>query len=140
MAAYVKFHAYAADLHHAVHNFSSHTFKVFLSNDTPDVANDAIKTDITEIAYGNGYAAPLTLSLSSEGQTGGVYRAIFTDPAQVVATGGAVAGFRYAIIFNDSATNDPLLGYYDYGSTLTLLEGQTFDLDLNNVSGLFSYS
>ena len=42
---------------------------------------------------------------------------------------GAVGPFRYVAIYNDTAANDELICWYDYGSAVTLASGDTFTLD-----------
>ena len=51
-----------------------------------------------------------------------------------------MAPFRYVIVYNDSpdsseldhSISDPIVGYYDYGSSLTLNDGDTFTIDIGN--------
>jgi hypothetical protein len=47
-----------------------------------------------------------------------------------------VGPFRYIYIFNDTVTADPLIGYYDYGTSLTLNNGDTFTLDFSATNGV----
>ena len=49
----------------------------------------------------------------------------------VLTASGAVATFRYVVIYNNTPTSpaDPLLAFYDYGSDLTLASGETLTLD-----------
>ena len=54
----------------------------------------------------------------------------------LTASGGAVAAFRYIIIYNDTPTSpaDPLLCYYDFGSSLALADGETLTIDFTTSS------
>ena len=134
MANYTKFQQFVEDLAHGVHNFDSDTIKVALSSagNAPSASDDAVLTDITTIA------APavdsVTLTKSSSGQTSGTYKYIPNDLTMTAS--GSVGPFRYVIIYNDTAANDPLICYFDYGSEVTLASGDTFKLDFG--SELFS--
>ena len=127
MANYTKFQQFVEDLAHGVHNFDSDTIKVALSSagNAPSASDDAVLTDITTIA------APavnsVTLTKSSSGQTSGTYKYIPNDLTMTAS--GSVGPFRYVIIYNDTAANDPLICYFDYGSEVTLATGDTFKLD-----------
>jgi len=71
--------------------------------------------------------------------SGGTYSAVFDD-ITLTTSGGSTGPFRYVYIYNDSATNDELVGYYDYGTSVTLLDGEGLTLDLDNVNGLIQAS
>ena len=45
------------------------------------------------------------------------------------ASGGSVGPFRYVVIYNDTPAGDPLVAYYDYSSSITLLDGETLTVD-----------
>ena len=83
----------------------------------------------TEISYTN--LSDRTLANVTSTQTGGTYK-LSADDKVLTASGGSVAAFRYVIIYNDSPTSpaDPIVGYYDYGSALTLNDGDTFTIDI----------
>ena len=89
--------------------------------------------DLTEIAYTNLSAR--TLTIASSGQTTGTYKLVLDD-LTLTAGGGAVASFRYITIYNDTAANKELIGFYDYGSTVTLADGDQFVLDFDGTNGV----
>jgi hypothetical protein len=39
------------------------------------------------------------------------------------------------VIYNDTASNDELIGWYDYGSDVTLASGETFTVDFDGSAG-----
>lgn len=123
------FDDYKLALGSATHDYSSHTLKVALTNSAPTAATDTQLSDITEISAGNGYSAGgPALTTSSYTQSSGVATVAITDVV-ITASGGSIGPFRYAVIYNDTATGDPLIGYYDYGSSLTLADGETLTVD-----------
>jgi hypothetical protein len=127
MATYTKFQCFVEDLAHGVHNFDSNTLKVAFSNasNAPSASLDVKLADITTIA------APAvdttTLTVSSSSQTSGTYKLVVADLTMTAS--GAVGPFQYVIIYNDTAANDPLICYFDYGSEVTLAKDDTFKLD-----------
>ncbi len=138
MAAYNKFNAFVENIAEGVHNFQSHTLKVMLTNSAPSASN-TVKTNITEISAGNGYTAGgATVTTSSSSQTSGTYRLVCADV--VFTATGSVGPFRYAVLYNDTPTSpaDPLVGWWDYGSALTLANGETFTVDFDGTNGVFS--
>lgn len=140
MATFTKFNAFVEHLAEGVHNFESHQLMVALSNDLPDAATDAILTDLTsQISYTNlSGATPRNLVKSTSSQSAGTYRLIIND-LTLTAT-GAVGPFRYVIVYNDTPTSPakPLIGWYDYGSSLTLQNGETLTLDFDPTNGILS--
>ena len=127
MAAYNKFQCFVEDLAEKKHNLASDTLKVALSSaaNAPSASADAVLADITTIA------APAvdttTLTVSSSSQTSGTYKLVVADLTMTAS--GAVGPFRYVIIYNDTAANDELICFFDYGSEVTLASGDTFKLD-----------
>jgi hypothetical protein len=118
-------------------NAGSDTWKIALSNRTPVVASDATLSDAVEISAGNGYTAGgNTASVSSSSQTGGTYKLVLNSPSTWTATGGSIGPFEYAILYD--ATTDNLIGYWDYGSAVTLSTGESFSVVLDGTSGVFT--
>ena len=132
MATAQIFNSFKEAVNEKVHNLGSDTLKFMLTNTAPSLAN-TIKTDITEIAAGNGYTAGGTaVTVSSSAQTGGTYTLVLAA-CTFTAAGGSIGPFRYVVLYNDTATNDELIGFVDYGAAYTLPDGQPFTL----VAGTF---
>lgn len=132
MADLIFFDAYHADVHNGVHNFGSDVLRIALT-DTAPVSTDSDMTDITEIANGNGYTTGGTaLANVTSTQTNGVY-SLAADDVVFTASGGAIAQFRYVVLYNDDAS-DSLIGYWDNEAEVNLLDTETFTIAL--VSGM----
>jgi hypothetical protein len=139
MATFNKFNAFVEHLAEGVHNLQSHTLKVMLTNAAP-VASNSVRADLTEIAAGNGYTAGGTAaSVTSSAQTSGTYKLVLGDVV-ITASGGSIGPFRYAVLYNDTPTSpaDPLICWWDYGSALTLANGETFNWDANPTTGVLT--
>lgn len=131
MASFNKFNAFVADVANGKHNLGSNQLKVAMSNTLPTAAN-AVLADITEISYTNISTRNITLTSST--QTAGLYKLIIAD--LVLTASGAVGPFRYLVIYNSTTSGGPLIGWYDYGSSISLANSDTFTLDFDNVNGL----
>ena len=134
MATFNKFDSFVEALAEKVHNLGADTLKVMLTNSAPSASN-TVKANITEISAGNGYTAGGTqATISSSAQTSGTYKLFLADV--VFTASGAVGPFRYAVLYNDTATNDELIAYADYGSSISLVNpGETFTVDFDAVNG-----
>ena len=130
MATYNKFQCFVEDLAEGKHNLASDTLKVAFSNasNAPPASLDVKLADITTIAATN--LGDLSLSVSSSSQTSGTYKLVLAD--KTMTASGAVGPFQYVIIYNDTAANDELICWYDYGSEVTLASGDTFKLDFGD--------
>lgn len=138
MAAFNKFNSFVEALAEKVHNLGSDTLKVMLTNTAP-VATNSVKADLTEISAGNGYTAGgNTASVTSSAQTSGTYKLVLGDPATWTASGGSIGPFRYAALYNDTATNKELIGWWDYGSSITLAAGESFAVDFDPTTGVLT--
>ena len=138
MAAFNKFNSFVEALAEKKHDLGADTLKVLLTNTAP-VATNAVKADLTEISSGNGYTAGgNTASVTSSAQTSGTYKLVLGDPASWTAAGGSIGPFRYAVLYNDSATSDELIGWWDYGSSITLASGESFAVDFDPTTGVLT--
>jgi hypothetical protein len=128
MAIFNRFNIFSEDLAEKIHNLDADTLRVFLSNDTPSASADAVKADIAEISTGSGYAGPVDTQ-NATSRTGLVTSVTGVDI--VITASGPVGPFRHVVLYNDTpaAPADPLIGWWDYGSAITLASGETFTID-----------
>lgn len=134
-----KFHDFVEQLGKGVHNFSSHTFKVALTNTAPSTANTVL-ADITQVSATGGYSSGgYTLDSVSWSETSGTAKLTIADEV-ITASGGAVGPFRYVVLYNDTATSpaDALIGWYDYGSSITLADGESLTIDFDGSNGVLT--
>lgn len=141
MASFNKFNQFVEDLGQKVHNLATgaDTLKILLTNTAP-VAGNSVKGDLTEISPGNGYSAGGTAVGSTDyQQTSGTGKLTGNDVV-FTASGGSIGPFRYAVLYNDTPTSpaDPLIGWWDYGSAVTLNAGETFTVDLDQSAGILT--
>jgi hypothetical protein len=135
MAAFNKFNSFAAAMPNKIHNLSSDVIKVALTaTANAPVATNTQLSNLTEIAYTNLSARTVTVTSST--QSSGTYKFICAD--LVLTASGTVATFQYVVLYNDTATNKELIGWYDYGSAVTMLNTETFTIDFDNTNGVFS--
>ncbi len=132
MANFTKFQPFVEALAEKKHNLGSDQIVVALCNaaNAPDVT-DAVLTDITTVAYTN--LSSRNVTTASSAQSSGTYKLTLTD--LVLTASGTVAGFRYVVLYNDTATNDDLIGFYDYTSDLVLLNGETLTVNFDDSGG-----
>lgn len=135
MAAGTKFHQFTEDLGNKVHDLvgTNDTLKVYLSNATPNAATHAVKADIAEIAGGNGYTAGGHDTQNDGSETSGTLTVTAVD-ITITASGGSIGPFRWAVLYNDTPTSpaDPLISYWDYGTSITLQAGESFVIDFGS--------
>ena len=136
MAAFNKYQKGVEALVEGI-NAGSDVWKVALSNRTPVVAADTDLASAVEISAGNGYTAGGNEAATvSSTQSSGTYKLVLTSPDTWTASGGSIGPFQYAILYD--STTDNLIGYWDYGSAVTLSEGESFSVVLDGTSGVFT--
>lgn len=127
-------------------DLASDQFVVALSNtapgseSTPPTGDGAgVLANVTQATYTNCSTRNITTTSSS--QASGTYKLILQD-LTLTASGGTVGPFRYIYIYDDTVTSpaDPLVCYYDYGSSITLADGETLSIDFDGTNGLFNIS
>jgi hypothetical protein len=137
MATFNKFNSFVEALAEKTHNLGSDTLKVALTNSAPSATNTVL-ADITQISGGNGYTTGGTQATqSSSAQTSGTYKLVLND-VTFTASGGSIGPFRYVVLYNDTAASDELIGYYDYGTNLTVTSGNSFVVDFDATNGVLT--
>ncbi len=133
-SSFFKFNSFTEAIAEKVHNLGSDTLEVALTNTAP-VNTNTVLGNISQISYTNLSSRTLTVSGSS--QTGGVYKLTIADKT-LTSTGGSTGPFRYVVLFNQTATNDELIGWYDYGSSITLGDGEALLLNFDDANGVLT--
>jgi len=135
MATFNKFNALVADIDNKVHNLGSDQLTVALTaSANAPVATNAVLADLTQISYTNLSSRNITTTSST--QSSGTYKLILQN--LVLTASGAVAAFRYVVVYNSTAAGGPLICWFDFGSSLTLASGETFTINFDQTNGLFS--
>ncbi len=129
MAAFNKFNDFVEQLGLAAHNLNTNTLNIYLSNTVPSASADAVKTDLAEITNQNGYTAPVDTQNTWAESSG---TATLTGTAITITATGAVGPFQYVVLYNDTNASDALIGWWDYGSAISLANGETFTWKPNN--------
>ncbi len=140
MAAYQKFNQFVQDLATKVHNLDTDTLKIMLVSSPAPVATNAVKANLTEITAQNGYpAGGLPAVFSSGAQTSGTFKLVLAD-VTFTGSGGPFGPFQYAVLYNDTPTSPakPLIAFWDYGTPITITNGNSFTVDLDQVGGVFT--
>jgi hypothetical protein len=132
VAAFNKHNDFVDQLGQGKHVFGTHVYKCLLTNTAPTAAN-AVKADLTELGGGNGYTAGGADAQATWAEASGTGTLTGTKIVWTAA-GGTIGPFRYVELYNDTQTSpaDPLVGWWDYGSALTLQIGETFSVKFNN--------
>lgn len=134
MASFNKFEIFAEDLALGVHDLAAagDTVEIYLTNAAPSASADAVKTDLAEISTGNGYTGAEDTANDISNSSGTV--SVTGVDVTITASGGTVGPFQYAVLFNEttSGKTDPLIGWWDYGSAVTLADGESFTIDFGS--------
>lgn len=138
-SAYVKYENFVQDLAGKVHDLfgtagsTADTCKVMLSNAAPNVATNTVRADSSELGAGNGYTSGGSSVANAGTRASGTVTVNGTN-VTFTASGGTIGPFRYIILYNDTPTSpaDPLVAYWDYGSAITLANGESFTIQFNS--------
>ena len=132
--ALTKYDSFNAAAYNKVHDLANDTLKYVFSNTTPNDATHTDLGDVTAITMTNLNDGEVNVTSST--QSGGDYKLILED--KLFTATGAVPQFQYVILYNDTATNKELIGYYDYGSAVDMLDTNTFNIDNDPSAGVFT--
>ena len=131
MATFNKFNTFVGDVAHKLHDMNTGTtdvYKVYLTNTTP-VASNTVYNTPADLATANGYTATgTTIGTITGAQASGTFSfSGGTNPAWT-ASGGSIGPFEWAVLYN--STSGKLIGWWDYGTAITLTNGNTFTVTL----------
>lgn len=142
MATFTKINGFVEHLAEKVHNLASDELMIAFTNSDPTAALNAstaaaVLATVSEVSY--TFASTRVVAQSSSAQTTGTYKLILDD-LTVTASGGAIGPFRYVVLYNNTPTSpaDPVIGVYDYGSSITVADGETFKFDASAVNGVLT--
>jgi hypothetical protein len=141
MATFNKFNSFVEYLAEKVFDLENDALKIVLT-DTEPLAANTVYADLTEIADGNGYTAGgVTATVVSSGQTDGTYKLVLDD-LTITAASGPVGPFRYFVLVDTTPTSpaSPLIGWWDYGSSITLADGESITVDFSATDGVLQIS
>lgn len=130
-SSFTFFHSFKEKIPEKVFNLGSDSLVLALSNTGPTASSNSVLADITQISYTNCSSRAVTITSSS--QSGGTYTLDLAD-LTLTASGGSVAAFRYLVLYDDTAASDDLIGYWDYGSSLTLADGESLAISLGSAT------
>lgn len=145
MASFNKLNSVAALPWNGGCNLAADSLKVMLTNTAPIATNQAY-ADVSggEVTTANGYVAGgAAVTTTSSTQTSGLWKYIGSCASPTWSATGAVGPFRYVIIYDSTPAtpiNKPLLGWWDYGASITMQNGDTFTVQLDPVNGVLQMS
>ncbi len=138
MPTFTKFDCFTQDVGRGVHNLNSDTINCMLTNVAPNGSTDTVTADISEISSAGGYSAGgVSLTTTSYAQSSGV-SFFLCDDITFTAVAGTFGPFRYAVVYNLTASGGPLIGYIDHGSGISITNPDSYIIQVDPVLGLFT--
>ena len=137
MATFSKFDQFVEDLAIGVHDLATHQLTIALTNAAnAPIASNSVLANLTPVSYAN--LSTLAMTTTSCTQTAGLLKLLIVD--HVLTASGAVAPFKYIVLYNDGTTVkvNPLIGFYSYGSDLTLATGETLTINFDGSGGVLT--
>jgi hypothetical protein len=141
MASFNKFNCFVGDVAHALHDMKTGTaqvYKVYLSNTAP-VATNTVYNTPADLSAANGYASGgVSIGALTGAQSLGVFKLTAGSQPSWTAAGGSIGPFQYAVLYNSTSGTQPLIGWWDYGTPITLTNGNTFTVATDLTNGILT--
>jgi hypothetical protein len=136
--ALTKVNKFVLNLGKKVFDLSGDQIKVALTNTEPTASTCNQYSDLSSPIAGTNLvgATPFNVTTTSYLQTTGTAKLILAD--LTLTASGAVGPFQYVVLYSDSATNKEVIGYYNYGSAVTMAAGDTFVIDFDGTNGVLT--
>ena len=131
--AFTKINSFVENLAEKKIDLSGAALTVALTNTAHEAAWDEL-ADLTQISYDN--LSSRVCTVTSSAQTSGTYKLVLED--LTLTASGEVGPFRYVYLYDDDSTGDKLIGYYDYGSAVTLQASESFTLNFDGTNGVLT--
>lgn len=136
-----KFNSFVEAVAEKVHNLGADALTVaFCAAANAPIASNTVLANLTQVSYTNVVTTPnasRVIGVTTSSQTSGTYKLVLPDMT-ITATGGNIAAFRYVVVYNDTATNDELIAWLDYGSDVTIATGETLLVNFDDSGGVFT--
>lgn len=133
MAAANKFQNFVEAIGKGYHNLDNGSnLRVLLTNSVP-LATNTVRADLIELTTGNGYTQDSHTVASTDYEQVSGTATLTGSNVVFTASGGSIGPFRYVVLYDTSSTTltDALILWWDYGSAITLLTGETFTVDFS---------
>jgi hypothetical protein len=141
MAIFNKFQCFVLDVASAKHQMqtgTAHVYKIYLTNTAPNAATNTVYNTPADLSTANGYTAGgISVGTITGSQASGTFKFVGGTDPQWTASGGSIGPFQYAVLYNTNGTQ-PLIGWWDYGAAVTLTNGNTFTVDLDQTNGILT--
>jgi hypothetical protein len=141
MAVFNKFYCFVLDVANALHDMKTGTtqvYKIYLTNTAP-VATNTVYNTPADLSTAFGYTAGgVTIGTVTGSQTSGTFKFVGASDPAWTASGGSIGPFQYAVLYNFTPATKPLIGWWDYGTAITLTNGNTFTVDLDQSNGILT--
>jgi hypothetical protein len=141
MASFNKFNCFTQDVANALHDMKTGTvqvYKIYLTN-TPPVATNTVYNTPADLATANGYTAGGTsIGTTTGAQTSGVFKFTAGTQPSWTAAGGSIGPFEFAVLYNSTSPTKPLIGWWDYGTAITLTNGNSFTVATDLTNGILT--
>jgi hypothetical protein len=141
MASFNKFNCFVGDVAHALHDMKTGTaqaYKVYLTNTAP-VATNTVYNTPADLSTANGYTAGgVSIGAVTGAQSSGVFKFTAGTQPSWTAAGGSIGPFQYALLYNSTSGTQPLIGWWDYGTPITLTNGNTFTVATDLTNGILT--
>lgn len=131
--AFTKLQNFVADIANGVYILNADQLAVALTDVAPTATNRLL-SDLTQISYTNLSSRNITTTSSVE--TSGTYNLKLNS--LTLTANGTVDQFQYIVIYDTIPSGGRLIGWFDYGSEVKMLSGDTLPITFDGTNGLLS--
>ena len=137
MASFNKFNCFVADICNGLHAFGrGNPCYIYLTNTLP-VATNTVYNTPADLSTTGGYTAGGNVcNTTSSTQSSGTYKLVLASPATWTGTSGGFGPFEYCVLYDATTGTKALIGWWSYGSSISVNAGDTFAITLDGTNGV----